>query len=102
MLLTQTINAVIKRDGRQVSFDTQKITAAITKAAFAVNQPINTTAVTTAVLETLSKTYTNEQPPTVEQISDTVEQTLIEHKHADIAKAYILYRQKRTEERTAK
>lgn len=102
MLLTTSLHTIIKRDGRQTPFDATKITTAIYKAAKAVNQPLNPTIITNSVLELLNKTYTNEQPPTVEQISDIVEQTLIQHNHTDIAKAYILYRQKRTEERTAK
>ncbi|MFZ2984607.1 MAG: ribonucleoside triphosphate reductase, partial [Candidatus Moraniibacteriota bacterium] len=37
--------------------------------------------------------------PTVEQVQDLVEEILIKHEYADIAKAYILYREKRREVR---
>ncbi|MBI4140835.1 vitamin B12-dependent ribonucleotide reductase [Candidatus Woesearchaeota archaeon] len=102
MLLTQSINTIVKRDGRRAQFDPTKITTAIQKAATAASQPADMQKITSAVLEALNKTYTNEQPPTVEQISDIVEQTLIQLSYADIAKTYILYRQRRTEERKAK
>ncbi len=39
--------------------------------------------------------------PTVEEIQDVVEKTLIEEGHATTAKAYILYRAKRAELRAA-
>lgn len=102
MLLEQTIQIIIKRDGRHAPFDHTKITAAIIRAASAAGQAVNAQAVTATVIEKLNITFSNTQPPTVEQISDGVEQALIYHNHAEIAKAYILYRQKRTEERTAK
>lgn len=39
------------------------------------------------------------QLPTVENIQDIVEEVLIKHEHDQVAKAYILYREKRTEAR---
>jgi ribonucleoside-diphosphate reductase alpha chain len=44
----------------------------------------------------------NEMTPTVEDVQDIVENVLIENSYAEAAKAYILYRQKRTELREAK
>ncbi len=38
--------------------------------------------------------------PTIENIQDIVEEVLIKHEHDQVAKAYILYREKRTELRS--
>ena len=54
------------------------------------------------VVEKLQKKYDETNIPTVEEIQDAVEETLIELGHAKVAKTYILYRQKRQEEREAK
>ncbi len=91
---------IIKRDGRVVDFDHEKITAAIMKAARAVGGSDRKEAerLTRLVLEDLSA---KESIPTVEDVQDTVEKVLIEEGHAKTAKAYILYRAKRAELRQA-
>ncbi|MBI5152539.1 ribonucleoside reductase class II [Candidatus Peregrinibacteria bacterium] len=96
------IKKIVKRDGRIVDFDQNKITEAIWKAASAVGGTDRKEAEQisnqiTAVLEVFFKKETD--IPTVEQIQDLVEKILIEGGHAKTAKAYILYRQKRAEER---
>jgi len=99
------IKKIIKRDGRIVDFDQNKITEAIWKAVQSVGgtdrhlcEQISNQV--TAVLEVFFKKETG--IPTVEQIQDLVEKILIEGGHAKTAKAYILYRQKRAEERAQK
>lgn len=96
------IKKIIKRDGRIVDFDQSKITEAVWKAAQAVGgtdrkQTEQISNQVTAVLEVFFKKETD--IPNVEQIQDLVEKILIEGGHAKTAKAYILYRQKRAEER---
>ncbi|OPY57691.1 MAG: Anaerobic ribonucleoside-triphosphate reductase [Pelotomaculum sp. PtaU1.Bin035] len=92
-----------KRDGREVPFDETKITDAIFKAARAVGGEDRQTAMelTIEVLKLLRKQY-NGKPFGVEDVQDIVEKVLIEAGHARTAKAYILYRDRRTRMREAK
>lgn len=92
-----------KRDGRQVSFDEAKITDAVFKAARAVGGEDRQTAMELSieVLKLLKKKY-NGNLFGVEDVQDLVEKVLIEAGHAKTAKAYILYRDKRTRMRDAK
>lgn len=86
-----------KRDGREVSFDENKITEAIFKAAKAVGGADKQLAMelTLDVLRFLKQEY-NGGTFGVEEVQDAVEKILIEKGHAKTAKAYILYRDKRT------
>jgi ribonucleoside-triphosphate reductase len=92
-----------KRDGREVVFDEGKITEAIFKAAKAVGGADKQLAMelTLEVLKYLKQTYSSGMF-TVEDVQDAVEKILIETGHAKTAKAYILYRDKRTRMRDAK
>jgi len=101
---TSTIKKIRKRDGKIVDFDQNKIAEAIWKAAKSTGTTDRQLAVksTAQVVERLTKQLKPREIPTVEQVQDLVELTLIENGHARIAKAYILYRQKRTEIRKAK
>lgn len=92
-----------KRDGREVPFDDTKITDAIFKAARAVGGEDRETAValTLDVLRML-KQQDNGRIFGVEDVQDIVEKVLIEKGHARTAKAYILYRDKRTRLRDAR
>ncbi|NPV26593.1 MAG: anaerobic ribonucleoside-triphosphate reductase [Firmicutes bacterium] len=92
-----------KRDGREVEFNDAKITDAIFKAAQAVGGEDRQTAVelTVEVLRLLKKQF-NGNIFTVEDVQDAVEKVLIEAGHAKTAKAYILYRAKRTRIREGK
>ncbi len=90
------ISHIIKRDGRTVPFELDKITEAIYKAAKALGGSDRRTAEDLAkeVVQYLEEK--NLQTPTVEQIQDAVERTLIENGHARTAKEFILYRSGRT------
>jgi len=92
-----------KRDGREVPFDEKKITAAIFKAANAVggNDLRIAESLTDDVLNYMYEHY-GEGTPDVEQVQDAVEKVLIERGHAKTAKAYIIYRDRRTRIREAK
>ena len=98
------IKKIIKRDGRVVDFNPEKITNAIFKAMISVGEPDRELAekLTQQVIKKLQKILKNNQIPTVEQVQDVVEQILIEANLAKVAKAYILYRQKRAEIRKEK
>jgi len=85
---------VRKRDGRLEPFDQERITKAIWKAAKAVGGKDRELAkrLSEKVVAELRKRFGEEGVPTVEEIQDLVENTLIENGHARTAKAYILYR----------
>jgi len=98
------VKQIKKRDGRIVDFNPEKITNAIFKAAQSVGGTDRTIAENLAkqVIEILEKQLKPEEITTVEQVQDIIEKTLVEGGHYKTAKAYILYRQKRTELRRAK
>ncbi len=94
---------IVKRDGRKVPFNIEKIANAIFKAA----QSCGGTDLNTAmdIAAEVCRVYEQENPgsvPTVEEIQDLVEKVLIEKGHAKTAKAYILYRYERTRSREMK
>jgi ribonucleoside-triphosphate reductase len=93
------IQQVKKRDGKIVPFDREKITEAIFKAAKAVGGSDRQLAdeLSRVVTMFLEKDFPDGSVPSIEDIQDMVEKVLIETGHAKTAKAYILYRQKRTE-----
>ena len=92
------IDIIIKRDGRKVPFDPQKITDAIMKAFRACNsaKTIKTAEqLTRQVLDELEKNECIGEP-SVEDVQDTVERVLIENGFVRTAKSYILYRAERS------
>ena len=91
------IEMIVKRDGRQVAFDSSKITDAIYKAAQVLGGNDRETAeeLTRKVIAYLEDEL-HETRPTVEQVQDVVEKILIENGHARTAKEFILYRAERT------
>ncbi|MBQ8725062.1 MAG: anaerobic ribonucleoside triphosphate reductase, partial [Oscillospiraceae bacterium] len=94
---------IMKRDGRKVPFNIEKIANAIFRAAQAVGGTDMNEAMDIAVktCELYEANY-GKETPTVEIIQDLVEKTLIENGHAQTAKAYILYRYERTRDREMK
>ncbi|MFO7951223.1 MAG: anaerobic ribonucleoside-triphosphate reductase [Bacillota bacterium] len=100
----RVFNEIRKRDGRVVPFDPEKITDAIFKAAKAVGGRDRGIAesLTRQVLENLKEKVPNGVIPSVEEVQDEVEVVLIENGHARTAKAYILYRDRRTRIRDGK
>lgn len=90
-----------KRDGRIVAFDDSKITDAMGKAFRVVRGRTDRQALheLTARAKNLLASRFNSFTPEVEQIQDIVEQTLMEAGLYDVARAYILYRERRRERR---
>jgi ribonucleoside-triphosphate reductase len=91
---------VEKRDGKIHEFNKEKITAAIFKAARSVGGEDRNTAAALAekVIAYLVNKYQNvDKIPFVEEIQDAIEKVLIEQGHAQTAKSFILYREKRTQ-----
>ncbi len=96
-----------KRNGAIVPFNQDKVTLAIAKAIHATGKDNETTAlkISDKVIERISqeKAMNPENSiPTVEHIQDMVEEELMKAGETKAAKAYILYRSKRTEERELK
>ncbi len=93
---------VIKRDGRIVGFDSEKIYAAIWKAMESIGgySPNDARDVTEKVLEKIRAQGKDEIE--VEEIQDMVEESLMLAGYVQVAKAYILYREKRKKIREAK
>lgn len=93
---------VIKRDGRKVPFSTETIKNAILKAFLAVDGKLNDYAEAKAEnIANYIEGYCEdiEEPQSIEEIQDLVENGLMSTKRKDVAKAYIKYREERTKER---
>jgi ribonucleoside-triphosphate reductase len=100
------VKNIKKRNGEFVSFNPEKITSAVYKAveAFASEKgcsadPHISQRVSDRVVGQLESTFNNGISPTVEQTQDLVERTLMQLGYEDVAKTYILYRQKHKEKR---
>ena len=96
------IQSIIKRDGRVVLYDQNKIASAILKALEAAREGDAADAVRVAngVQQVLESRFSAEAP-NIEAIQDTVEAQLMDHGFHAAAKAYILYRATRTRAREA-
>lgn len=99
------IYKVIKRDGTEVPFEASKIEDAICKAAVAcgLNDEVSRSVardVTCKVEDQLELVRADRAD--IESIQDLVESSLIESGYGAVAKAYILYRQKRTDVRESR
>ena len=94
---------IVKRDGKIVKFDPEKITDAIAKAGLATEEfnAKKAEALAKKVLEMAEKKITA-RTPNVEQIQDIVEEVLMESSYKKTARAYIRYRQERSRVRDAK
>ncbi len=108
-----TINApgkirVIKRNGKVVSFEVDKIKVAITKAFLAIesgnadasdriHEKVNKT--TQEVMEVFERRMPSGGTLHIEEIQDQVELQLMRSEEYKAARTYILYREERTQER---
>ena len=84
---------VVKRDGQVVFCDGQKISQAISKAAKAAGESVDSDALAESVLQAAS--VAGVKRVDVETIQDLVEKQLIASGAAKTAKAFILYREER-------
>lgn len=84
---------IVKRNGERSPFDARKITNAIAKAGRATGEFQEDTArsLTIKVLHLAEQLL--DEPPSVEQIQDIVEEVLLASPYKRTAKAYILYRE---------
>ena len=91
---------ILKRDGRKVEFDINKIAGAIEKAFNATGTNKNyeyCLELANQVVDVLEGETC--EIPSVEHIQDIVEKVLIDNGHVRTAKAYIIYRANRSRQR---
>ena len=93
------IQTVLKRDGRIVGFNEQKIAAAIRKAMLTTDAGEDNELIS---MITDRVTMRGKSQMTVEEIQDMVEDELMKSSRPDVAKIYIKYRSARTIARKAK
>ncbi len=104
------VNCVTKRDGTIADFDIKKIENAIYKAMLSLGQGTveDANKVAEQVVIKLNAKFATELDhsdnklevcPSVEEVQDIVEETLMEKDFFEVAKSYIIYRKERAEER---
>ena len=97
------MNKIIKRDGRQLDFDKMKIVDAVLAAFYEVDGKTDDYALIKAgnIADYIAD-IAEEKILTVEEIQDIVEKGLMSTKRKDVAKAFILYRENRSNFRNVK
>ena len=100
---------VIKRNGKVVSFEEEKIKVAIMKAFLAVEGGAaagssriheNVDVLTRAVIKVFERRMPSGGTLHIEEIQDQVELQLMRSEHHKVARSYVLYREARKNERT--
>lgn len=97
------ITKIVKRNGEVVDFDIEKIANAI-KQAGEVTTPFSQeelSRLTNTVAKFLNVKYNGQEAVFIEKVQDVIEQALIDSNYYETAKAYILYREKRAQNRDA-
>jgi len=98
--ISPLFKSVKKRDGRIVPFDQARITSAVYRAMEATLEGDlgrDPQKVSDRVVKDLIKRFSKDLIPSIEEIQDVVEESLILSDFPKTAKAYILYRQKRSD-----
>ena len=103
--IENSIVRIRKRNGSISDFNRDKILNAIYKAFSASNKPDKELAsqlTDKVIIKLVEHGFSVENAPSVEDIQDLAESTLIDNGHSDIARAYILYRHERRKIRDQK
>ena len=87
---------IIKRDGRKVDFDRNKIIKAVLAAFDEVDGEITPEAKRKATVITNHIESLNKRSMNVEDIQDIIETMLMDGKRKDVARAFVIYRNDRT------
>jgi len=96
---------IVKRDGRQVEFDKERIVNAVCKAFKEVDGELTEYAklkadnIANYIEQVALERETNGEKISIEEVQDLVEHGLMCCRRKDVAKCYILYRDKRTRDR---
>ncbi len=98
------LSRIVKRDGTQVIFNSEKIMSAIRRAGEATGEfdDDESALLTNQVTKVLRHRFSKGVLPTIEQIQDVVEQVLISANYYKTARAYIVYRESRSKSRQDK
>lgn len=98
------LSRIVKRDGTQVIFNSEKIMSAIRRAGEATGEfdDDESALLTNQVTKVLRHRFSKGVLPTIEQIQDVVEQVLISANYYKTARAYIVYRESRNKSRQDK
>ena len=91
------LSRIVKRDGTQVIFNSEKIMSAVRRAGEATGEfdEEEASLLTNQVTKVLRHRFSKGILPTIEQIQDVVEQVLISANYYKTARAYIVYREQR-------
>ena len=93
---------VVKRDGRIVDFDENKIISGITKAILSTKNIIEQEDLELAKKIALEISHTRRKKIQVEEIQDLIEKKLMSSNQKEVAKKYIIYRNDRNRVRQSK
>ncbi|SHK05635.1 ribonucleoside-triphosphate reductase class III catalytic subunit [Clostridium cavendishii DSM 21758] len=94
---------VVKRDGREVVFNTEKVSNAIKRAADEVGYNLKESQVIETVQRVINYIEMSEKEKvTVEEIQNLVEKALKDNGHKEVASVYAYYREERTRVREIK
>lgn len=94
---------VVKRDGREVPFDSIKISRAIKRAAKEVGESIKESELLEVVKKVISYIELSEKESiTVEEIQNLIEKALLLNNYINVKKVYSSYRKERTKVREIK
>ena len=98
------VTHVVKRDGRIVPFDEEKIADGISRAAASIggHQKELSAKLAHEVTQIINENFSVPDMPLVNEIQDNVEKILIDNGHSKTAKAYIIYREYRRREKFKK
>jgi len=91
----EVIKQIIKRSGKIVEFDQEKIVEAVFKAMQAIGRDDRKFAkkITDDVINKITDKFHERSIPAIEDLQDMIEEAMIENKMIKAAKAYILYRE---------
>ena len=97
------ITKVVKRSGRVVAFEKEKVAKAVAKALAATGEGGTNDAgrVADKVVQLLNKNYKEGYVPQIEEVQDMVERVLMVLDFEETAKSYILYREQHRKMREA-
>ena len=94
---------VVKRDGREVEFNTDKIRNAIKKASNEVGESLKESEVLICIQRVIKYIEESQKEKvSVEEVQNLVEKALVDSGHTNIEKAYSAYRRERTRVRDIK
>ena len=94
---------VVKRDGREVEFNTDKIRNAIKKASNEVGESLKESEVLICIQRVIKYIEESQKEKvSVEEVQNLVEKSLVDSGHTNIEKAYSAYRRERTRIRDIK